>query len=157
MPSVPLRVIPNPYSALDQFGSPSGAARLDPDKRISGGQRRYIGARLEVDILATRLDGAGRPDGSGLAPTLQRNRWSFQTDAAIEIADTPFHRRLLQQGSILPWDQGTHVRVFGVAVPFVEPKAALDAALQAAVARWKAEHPYGEEPAFLAAPAPIPA
>ena len=157
MPSAPLRVLPNPYSALDQFGHPSGAARLDPDKRISAGQRRYIGARLEADIFETRVDGAGRPDGSGLAPTLQRNRWSFTTDKPIEIADTPYHRGLLRAGSILPWDEGTHRVIFGLGVPFRAPAEALRAAREAAIKIWIQEHPRGEEPAFTRDAASTPA
>lgn len=145
----PLQVIPNPYLTLDQFGRPSGATRLDPDREVSAGQRRYIGARLaSAQILAERKND---DKDSGLAPTLQANRWVFRTDKPVGIPDTTYHRDRLRDGSLFAWDEGTHRRAFSEPndPPFTPPAERLARAREAVLADWRVHHD-GKDPAFVA-------
>ncbi len=141
-----LRVVANPYSSLDGLGRLAGRVQLDPD--AAAGALRYIGARIEADILV-RFAGEGRDGRPVYDPRgthVQDTRWSF-SGAAVEIPETPHHRTALRDGSLLAADVVTHRAVFG-GLPFVEPAQALARARSAALAVWAAEH--DEPPAFLA-------
>lgn len=142
-----LRVIPNPYAELDARGRIAGRVQLDPD--AAAGALRYIGARLEAEILV-KFAGEGR-DGKPISDPrgthIQDTRWRFSRDVET-IPDTPHHRAALRDGAIFAADAATHRAVFGAARPFVEPAKALADARASALAAWRAEH--DSDPAFLA-------
>lgn len=142
-----LRVVANPYAELDGLGRLAGRVQLDPD--AAAGSLRYIGARLEAEILV-KFAGEGR-DGKPISDPrgthLQDTRWRFSGDVE-GIPDTPHHRAALRDGSILPADASTHRAIFGASRPFVEPDKALAEARARALAAWRAEH--DTDPAFLA-------
>ncbi len=148
-----IRVVANPYCALDADGNPCGAVSLDPD--AANGAERHIGAKRTTTTLVKfgGVDALGRtvadPRGAGLYATT----WAFSAEP-VTVHDTAYHRQRLACGELFPADRET-ARALGVA--FVEPEKALDAAKTSAAALYAQAH--GAPPAWALKtnPAPKPA
>jgi hypothetical protein len=134
--SVPLRVHPNPYAALDPNGKPAGVVHFDPEHNL-GNDVAHIGC------ITSRKPA----DASKLWSRYEHNRdtrycyeHSFDL-AAADIPHTDYHVRQIKDGSLLCADEAT-ARTAGIA--FVQPAVALEKAREAAIAEWVAN--YGVEP-----------
>lgn len=149
-----LRVVANPYHALDAQGRPAGAVPLDPTR--ASGSVRYIGATLAATVLERwgGKDRLGRPTFDPRGYGRQDTTWSF-SDEPVEIEDTPYHRQRLASRELFAADEATHATVFRGRVPFVPPADALAVAKADAAAAFERET--GAPPPFAAAPAPPPA
>lgn len=148
-----LRVVANPFCALDANGAPCGAVQLDPD--ASNGAERHIGAKRTTRTLVKfgGVDALGRtiadPRGAGLYETT----WEFSSEP-VTVHDTPYHRQRIACGELFPADRET-AAALGVA--FVEPSKALASAKAAAATAFAQAH--GAPPAWATQtnPAPKPA
>lgn len=145
-----IRVVANPFCALDASGNPCGAVALDPD--AANGAERHIGAKRTTKTLVKfgGVDGLGRtiadPRGAGLYETT----WAFSSEP-VTVHDTAYHRQRIACGELLPADRET-AAALGVA--FIEPTKALAAAKAEAAALYALAH--GAPPAWAVQDNPAP-
>lgn len=143
-----LRVLANPYAAVDHEGRLCGAC---PTHSIEGGhtpgRREFVGAALNRE--KTKVVSQGNP--TSLAFHEQDTHWAHSPDV-VEVPATPDHyyRQRLMHGDILPADKATAEYA---GLKFEEPAVALAGLRKAAIDRWVAM--YGEKPAFAAHPCPM--
>lgn len=136
LPLQTVRVVANPFNALDERGEPCCAVAFEDAPRA------YLGA--------TRTDILGAPVPLHEADGVTYAKVTFAFDARPRgVPLSSFTRRRVRDRDWLPADAES-AAALGVA-PFVAPEKALTAAADEAAARWKAQH--GVLPAW-AQPAP---
>lgn len=166
-----LRALPNPFAFLDHKGLPAATFPFDPVHHSP--DRRWVGAVVDRSPAAdgqpkTRhlpqpgdlravykpIGPNGKPlttpDGKPVVRHVHVDRaprkrivWAHAVDveAPHVLPDTPHYRLGFREGSLIVADRQT-AKTLGV--PYVEPKVALRAAAEKAIAEWKLA--YGEPP-----------
>jgi hypothetical protein len=127
-----LRVLPNPYAALDGYGRPAGIVPCDPHEHTP--DRRFVGAHIADVVVHDDFP------SHELRSNRQDTRWGFATEP-VEIPRTHYYVERLREGALFPADEAT-ARMAGI--PFESPAKRLEKAKAAALAQWVAH--YGEEP-----------
>lgn len=137
-PTPNLKVLPNPFYALDADGMPSCHVRVDPEVGRKG-VIEFIGVQVFKEVLT----GDGAPEGNAQRePHLQRRSTRFVwAQAPVEIAATPWHVEQVRAGSILAADKAT---AQACRIWFIEPAAAIAQTKTRSIAEWIASH--GAEP-----------
>jgi hypothetical protein len=137
-PTPNLKVLPNPFYALDADGMPSCHVREDP---FAG--RKGVVTFIGVQVLKEVLTGDAAPEGNAQRePHLQRRSTRFVwAQAPVEIAPTEYHRDQVRAGAILAADKAT---AQACRIWFVEPAAAIAQTKKREIAAWVASH--GEDP-----------
>jgi hypothetical protein len=129
-----LRVLPNPFAALDANGMPSGAVRYDPEVGRPG-VVHYIGVEVERKPIDDKAN-------LQRAPREQHREVTYVwAQRPVEIPATAFHVDLVRTGQILAADQPT---ARACKIWFVDPAKALEQARAQAIEKWRAER--GEKP-----------
>ena len=126
-----LLVVANPWIHIDRHGRPAGACPYD----MPPGQQSFIGAsvcRKRTRILAKGIE--GRQDH------VQDTCWNFTADPQT-VPDTPYYRKRLISGDILPADAATARAAMHKT--FTEPSKALEAARAKAIGAFDAERGAG--------------
>lgn len=142
-----VRVYPNPYCHLDHEGEPQGVYPDDPD--ISAGDRRWVGATLDLDRTKV-LEVFKRDDprhGSQVAPA-QTTKFRFET-APVMRPMSKHYRDGIRTGCLVAADE-VSAKFAGIK-DFIPPEKALARERERAIARWVAN--YGTPPPFAQAPA----
>jgi len=80
-----LKVVPNPYSALDADGRPQAVVSME------GQFDRYVGARLDVEE----------------SQKTGKHIFEFDTSTAVEVPATPYYLRRLWAGTLVAADEQT--------------------------------------------------
>lgn len=119
-----LRVIPNPFAHLDGDGHPATVV-------TNHQTHRPIGAELVM------VDG--------------KLRKKFALTEPETVGDQRYYVDSVREGALIAWDEET---AKACRVPFVEPKAALDAAMAEAAKRYLEET--GKPAPFAIAEQPVP-
>jgi hypothetical protein len=121
-PSI-IRVLPNPWAAVDGEGRPAGACAVDPD--VFG--RRWLGAQIdrgETKVAEHTPDELQEMSWTLVAPR-QTTRWTFATEP-IDVVFSGERKavliRKLRNHEVLPADE-IAARIAGI--PFREPAVAL--------------------------------
>lgn len=137
-PTPNLKVLPNPFFALDADGMPSCHVRLDPTVGRKG-VVEFIG----VQVLKEVLTGDGAPEGNAKRePHLQRRSTRFVwAQEPVDIAATTWHVDQVRAGAILAADKAT---AQACKIWFVAPAEAIKQTKAREIAAWVASH--GEEP-----------
>lgn len=126
-----LRVLPNPFSALDAEGMPAGAVRYDPDVGRPG-VVHFVGAEMVREVLDEEAFKGNRER----QPRFRRRRTRFTwSQAPVVIPATKYHVERVRAGELLPADKDS-ARV--CRVWFVEPARALAAARDRAITDYRA-------------------
>lgn len=121
-PKAPLRVVANPFVALDHEGRPAAAVAFDTGDRHTGNARRLIAASFASELIEARdpvtvgSDASGNKVVSGDGRKSRHDVWfSFSADAVI-VPDSRHHRRALDpacggQPALLAADEDTARRI----------------------------------------------
>lgn len=132
-----LRVYPNPYVLLDHEGRPASAVLKDPHLDHAYGSdtesRVFVGAVREPK----ETKAAGRH-----TPAEYDYTWTFSTDPVV-LPLTPYYRQHILVGDLVAADVATWKTIGQDASTFVDAKAKLAAAKDAAIGRHARE--YGED------------
>jgi hypothetical protein len=136
MPIQMMRVLPNPYSALDHEGRPSGAFPHEP---IGGGSQapgedyvRYVCAHREHKVLRQAN------------PNLQLRQlddycWKFSMEPE-NVEATVYYNRAVRSKQILAADADSWVLAGGERAEFTPPMEELARAKHRAVTHWQREY-----------------
>lgn len=152
-PTPNLKVLPNPFFALDADGMPSCHVRLDPEVGREG-VIEFIGVVVSKDVLT----GADAPkDNAKRDPQFRKRSTTFVwAQGPVEIPVTAYHVERVRSGEILAADKAT---AQACKIWFVEPAVAIAQTKKREIAAWVASH--GEEPpveewdAAVAPPKPV--
>lgn len=146
MKKPPLRVKTNPFHSVGPEGQPSGV--VAEDLGLDPTTRALVGAKLDRERTIITKAGVS---GDALRHSLQETRYVFDL-GVIELPDTAYYRRRIQDGELLAADEAT---ARSVGIKFVDPeitrKAAKDAARKAFDATY-GEGSFDSENAPQAAP-----
>lgn len=127
-----LKVLPNPWLLVHPTKGPQAAVMVDPAGRDDG-PTRWLGAEVEVVLLEKREKSDPRRNRQ-----FARMKFALSADLLsgepIEVADTGYYRKHLEDGALVPCDEFTRTR--GKA-RFTD----LAAAKKAGVAELEAHHP----------------
>lgn len=141
-----IRVVANPYFALDHKARPCGAFPLEPG--ADGQNRGYLGAR--VDRLLTRV--LGTKEAGDIREPLQDTVFSFSKDP-VEVLANPYYLGALRCGAILPADEKS-ASVAGL--KFLPPEQAIANAKAEAIAKFDADYGPGAYEHFHEKSAQVP-
>jgi len=136
-----LRVVPNPYCALDGEGRPAGLVPKEREMvhRFANVHAGYVGGRWELDPEVPPTDyGRGDPRYPS-RPVVAR----FDS-GEVSLADTIYYRDRIRCGELIAADAET-ARTVGV--PLVPVDEALVIARQTAALQWRAT--YQCDPPFV--------
>ncbi len=131
-----LRVLPNPWAAIDKDGHPCGVCPRDPGSD-GGGPGQFVGARLDrehTEILQNFGKSAKFGDHAKyeIRSAMQRTKYAYlgisSTDdalaaqlgakEAIELPITSYYKERLREGALIPFDSAT-AKLAGI--PFTPP------------------------------------
>lgn len=130
-----LRVLPNPWAAVDKDGHPCGVCPRDTEAD-GGGPGLFVGARPDSKKTKVLQDFGRGPFGDNAAHEIRSARQSTKysylgissddprladqlgAKDAIEVPATKYYKDRLLEGSLIPADIETARKV---RVPFVEP------------------------------------
>lgn len=135
-----LKVVPNPYTFIDQDGEPQGAC--PPDVEHSAGKRMWVGARLD-DGRTKVLKVKREPGDYRLFD--QVTKFVFEP-GPIEIPMTPHYLDRIREGDLIAADERSYAKACGSTKGYLPPEKALAEARAKAFDDYKAG--YSEEPAF---------
>ncbi len=130
-----LRVLPNPYCALDADGDPAGAVpRVDLTNTATIERRNRQGrtVKTQVPTLTVLLCAAVAPVPAGKSAKV---KYAFESDPAT-VPDCVEHRGYLRRGEAFAADEAT-AKLVGI--EYVEPDFALELAKERAANEFKAE------------------
>lgn len=140
-----LRVLPNPWAAVDKDGHPCGLCPRDPESD-GGGPGLFVGARVDRAKTKVLQNFGTGPFGDNslheIRSPRQVTKYSYLgvssddpqlaeqlgTKDAIEVPSTKYYRDRLIEGSLIPADVETARKV---RVPFAAPAAFYAARAQA--------------------------
>jgi hypothetical protein len=140
-----VRVIANPFLALDHKARPCGAFPQEPS--AVGTHSGYVGARIDRD--KTVVHRSKHP--GDIREPLQDTVYSFSSDPQ-EVPTTPYYAHAIRSGALFPADKQC---ADWAKVAFVEPGAALKAAEAAAEANFESLYGEGSLAFVRGAPAPV--
>lgn len=146
VPQKTLRVLPNPYCHLDEYGRPCGACPMEVNERAPA--RSYVGATLKAKETRAAKTAPMR-SASGevkmmMTDAAEHEVWfEFGTDV-VTVENTAYYRLAIQNGEILAADQATAKAAGLGGDTFVDPLRLLDELKANAIARYTADH--GESP-----------
>lgn len=138
-----LRVLPNPYSAHDHEGRPSGRLQYEPDLRYGDAGLRYVGAR----IVATKV----RDADPRLGITEDHEHCVHFATEPVSVPCSAYYLVALRHRDLLPADAETHEIVFGSKAGFRDP---IERLAQYAAERGCVPEPTEEWTKLLGAAAP---
>lgn len=159
-PNAPLKVMVNPYAAVDEHGRPCGAVLLDPTDIEKGGHRNYardnpkdgkweprefVGASRKARRLSTKPPRTIRLKDRKGRQHIHTFRvrhdytWEF-SKVAVEVPNTQWYQRLLKTGELLAADVTTWTLAGGDKTLFVEPAQRLAWAKEGAIHHLVAAH-----------------
>jgi hypothetical protein len=162
-PRPTLRVVSNPYAAIDEHGRPAGAVILDPSPTEKGGhhpyhddpthrdpakrwkERRFVGATRVVRRLgskAPRVMKFRRRDGSVYTHTYavpHDRAWSFATEA-VEVPNSSYYQTMIRDSALFAADLASWVKAGFDKALWVEPAQRLAWAKEGAIAHLVACH-----------------
>lgn len=121
-PKPPLRVVCNPFVALDHEGRPAAAVAFDTGDKHVGRDRRHVGASLDAEIIEARdpvsvsRDASGHSVVSGDGRKSRSDVWFNFSAEAVTVADSRHHRRALDpacggQPALIAADEATARRI----------------------------------------------
>ena len=161
MPVAPtLKVIANPYAAIDHQGRPCGAVLCDPIKHVRPvdapnhpdpnqrfGRRTYV--QVSVKKAEVKREGETVRVGDKVfrEPDQHHHEWEF-TKGSVELPYTDYYRRQIAEGSLICADKASWKLCDFDPRLFVDPMTVLAWAKEGAVANWIAAH--GEDDARIA-------
>lgn len=123
-----LKVVPNPYSALDADGRPQAVVSME------GQFDRYVGAVLNVEE----------------SQKTGKHIFDIDTSTAVEVPATPYYLRRLWAGTLVAADQAT-AKLAGLDTDkFEQPEVVVSKARELAAHNFEEEH--GQPPAFATQP-----
>ncbi len=150
-----LKVICNPFVALDHDGVPAGVYPFDPDH--GGGSRRWVGATIDRGRSGPEKPAAGRQQPMALVSTgaktgrriasvpVAAHRHFYAFDLSPQrVPKVAHYIKGILHGDIFPADQATAAEL-GLK-KFTPPQAALSAARDKAIVAWRAVH--GKDPDY---------
>ncbi len=139
-----LKVVANPYCALDHEGVPCGAYPFDPEH--GAGAMRNVGARIDTARTRVLVKGHEMPFKGRKYPLsgggAQRTFWAYDLSPQ-DVPDCAHYRAGIRSGDIFPGDEAT---ARAVGATWRLPAEALSEAREEAIATWRANS--GEDPAF---------
>jgi hypothetical protein len=134
-----LRVFPNPWTHIDQFGNPAGTCPCDAFEH-----NPTPGARVGAHIAEAKLVRKGEVrtiagKATVAIPHDHQVRWEYSADA-VTLPNTAYYRERVREADLIAADEAT-ATVCGI--KFVEPKKALEAARAAATSEFDAQNGSG--------------
>lgn len=138
-----LKVLPNPWSAIDAQARPCGAVMLDLDEHTSS-PGKYIGAvMVATELTPRKWRKIGRYSETTQEARYERT-WKF-TNAPVSIpapkgAPTGYYRDRLARGELIAADQECAI---AARIPWRDPAIVLEESKSARRAEYDAQHGNG--------------
>lgn len=139
-----IRVVSNPYSALDHKGRPCGIFPVEPE---GGSAVEYIGARIDRELTTVRVADKGDLRGSRMDTV-----FAFRPEP-VEVRASEYYRDGLKSGAILPADQAS---AEFAGLKFTPVETAREATKKLAIANFDALYGAGAHETLTGAAAPAP-
>jgi len=114
-----LRVLPNPWTNIDENGTPNGFVLWDP-AIVPPRERKMIGATIsKADLVVPEVSETVRGMKYTLRQARHQNEITYETEPVL-IEDTSYHRAEISQGNLIAADAETAAQC-GIVDSFEEP------------------------------------
>jgi len=142
-PKQTLKVVPNPYGAIDHNGQPCCAVMCHQGEHVPRGTIRYVGANI-VDAAIVRP--AVEVSIGGVVhqtqPADHEIVWEFSAEP-VDVPNIPYYVEHITRNADLIAADVTTAKLCGIS-QFVEPSKLLAQSKEAARAEWDAQHGEGD-------------